>query len=114
MKAGSEDYNIPSIEGWRDGAGFAETKLQDTIDCMDECRESIESLMEAARTCGDWPKKGCPYFEDFERKGESDEEIHAVAADVLDKWSSARALIDQARNLMNQARTIMKEINPDR
>ncbi len=107
------DYNVPSLEGWREAAGCAEEKIQDIIEDVDEVKESIERLIEAARTCGSWPGTEWKYFEGFERKGESDEEILKFATRVQNNWSSARVLLDQARELMDQAKSIMKKLNEE-
>jgi len=107
------DYNVPSIEGWREASGCAEEKIQDVIVDIDEVRESIENLFEAARTCGSWQGESWKFFEEFERKGESDEEIQEYASRVLKNWSSARILLDQARELMDQAKTIMEKLNEE-
>ncbi len=106
-------YNVPSIEGWREAAGCTEEMIQDVIVDIDEARESIESLFEAARTCGSWQGVRWKYFEEFERKGESDEEIQEYASRVLKNWSSARVLLDQAQELMDQAKSIMKKMNEE-
>ncbi len=103
------DYNRPSMEGWRDGAGFATEKLQDLIDYIDECKENVDKLMEAARTRGIWHLNN-PYFEDFEPDDTPEEEIEAYAKRILGKWSESRVLLDQAKTLVNQAKSNMAEL----
>lgn len=107
-----EDFFIihrPSIEGWRETAGYAEERLTDVLSFIDERKKDVDEIIEASRTQGDWPGKR-PYFENYARGDETDEEVEELAKKVQDKWCSAKELIDHARVLMAQACSIMSDL----
>ena len=109
MEESIEYDHRPSLEGWRETAGFAECELRDIIYDIDECRKDVDEILEAARTQGDWPSKGEPYFDNYFRGEETDEEVEEMARKVQEKWSSVQDLIVQARELLSQAASVMSD-----
>lgn len=109
MEESFEYVHRPSLEGWRETAGFAESELRDIIYGIDECKKDVDKIIEAARTQGDWPREGWPFFDEYFRGEETDEEVEELAKKVQEKWSSVQDLIDHARELLSQAASIMSD-----
>lgn len=42
-------------------------------------KKDVDEIIEAARTQGDWPSKGSPYFDNYFRGEETDEEVEEKA-----------------------------------